>query len=342
MKNVCLPMLAAAMLFSSLCLAACEAPKKADPARPAKPFIGVLLYREDDIYISMVSAAIRGALEDRATVEVLAAKSDQLTQIDQIEGLLAKKAQALAVNLVDPQAAALVADKAKKIGIPVIFFNREPDLASIKSYAGRTCFVGTKAADAGKLQGDIIKKLWDEHPVFDRNKDGKFQYIMLQANTDNPEAVARTEYSVRQAMERGVPMVQIGQTYMCDWNEDLARQAVLLALASHGEEMELVIANNDSMALGAIAALAAYGYNTGNQERFIPVVGVDAIPQAIEAIQKGVMSATVKQDAEAMGKTVAAILLNAVAGKGLLEGIPYAWDESGIAVRIPYAPYEGK
>ncbi|MCL1889793.1 MAG: galactose ABC transporter substrate-binding protein [Desulfovibrionaceae bacterium] len=312
-----------------------EAGQKADPS------VGILLYRDDDTYISMVSREMQAALAGKAVVEVLAAKQDQLTQIEQIEDLLDKKVSALAVNIVEPQAASMVADKAKKAGIPVIFFNREPDLASIKSYAGGTCFVGTNTIDAGKLQGEIIKRLWDDHPEFDLNKDGKFQYVMLQANPDNPEAIARTEYSVRQAMEKGVPLAQIGQTYMCEWDENLARQAMLLAFTSYGKDIELVIANNDSMALGAIAALNANGYNTGDKSKFIPVVGVDAVPQAIEAIRQGKMSATVKQDAEAMGKAVAAILLNAVAGKNLLDGTGYVWDESGIAIRIPYAPYEG-
>ena len=330
-----------------LCLALALTPgcgnDKEQPAKTekTKPSVGVLLYREDDVYISMVSGALRTGLNDQVRVEILAAKSDHITQTEQLDELLNKKINVLVVNLVDTQAAAVFLDKAKKAGIPIIFFNREPDLSVLQSYAGKTCFVGTNTEDAGRMQGDIIKKLWDAHPEFDRNKDGKFQYIMLQANPDNPEAVARTEYSVRQAVEKGLPMAQLGLSYMCDWDENLARQAMLMAIAEHGAKIELVIANNDSMALGAVAALAENGYNTGDKSKFIPVVGVDAIPKAVDAIRQGAMSATVKQDAESMGKAVAAITLNAVNGKPLLEGTPYTWDDSGIAVRIPYAPFDG-
>ncbi|MDR2503822.1 MAG: galactose ABC transporter substrate-binding protein [Deltaproteobacteria bacterium] len=321
----------------------CGDDNKDRPAKTeqAKPCVGVLLYREDDVYISMVNSALRAALGDQVRVEVLAAKSDHLTQMEQLDELLNKKVNTLVVNLVDTQTAAVFLDKAKKASIPIIFFNREPDLSILRSYAGKTCFVGTNTEDAGKMQGDMIKKLWDAHPEFDRNKDGKFQYIMLQANPDNPEAVARTEYSVRQAVEKGLPMAQLGLSYMCEWDENLAKQAMSLAMAEHGTKIELVIANNDSMALGAVAALAENGYNAGDKSRFIPVVGVDAIPKAVEAIRQGTMSATVKQDAEAMGKAVAAIALNAVSRKPLLENTAYAWDNSGIAVRIPYAPFDG-
>ena len=68
------------------------------------------------------------------------------------------------------------------------------------------------------------------------------------------------------------------------------------------------------------------------------MVGVDAIPPAIDAINNGTMSATVKQDGQAMGKAIADLLLNIINGKNFLEGTGYSWDESGVAVRIPYSP----
>lgn len=60
------------------------------------------------------------------------------------------------------------------------------------------------AIDAGKMQGDIIKDLWDAHPEYDLNGDGKVQYVMFQGEPDNPEAIARTQYSVEQATANGL------------------------------------------------------------------------------------------------------------------------------------------
>ncbi|MDR3073137.1 MAG: galactose ABC transporter substrate-binding protein [Deltaproteobacteria bacterium] len=329
----------AALVFFA---AGCGEEKAPQPGKTAaKPSVGVLLYREDDVYISMVSKALAAELEGKADFVIQAAGNNQLTQNDQLDALLAKKVSVLALNLVDTQAASFVLDKVEKAGIPVIFFNREPDLDSIKSHA-RACYVGTVPSDAGKMQGDIIKQLWDAHPEYDRNKDGQFQYIMIQANADNPESVARTEYSVRQARERGVNMRQLGETLLCEWNEAQTLTAMRLALGSRLDAVELVIANNDAMALGAIAALAEQGFNTGGEPaKFIPVIGVDAVPSAMEAIRKGVMSATVKQDDKLMAQTIAALILNAAHGKNFLEGTMLTWDASGIAVRLPYFPYTG-
>ncbi len=310
-----------------------------NPPERHEPRVGVFLYKADDTYISLVNASLNKALEGRAQIVAYYAEDRQLTQNRQIDEALTQKADALAINLVDTQSASILVDKAKKFGIPVVFFNREPDLDSLKHY-DKACFVGTPTDDAGKMQGDMIKHLWDQHPEYDRNKDGKFQYIMFQGNIDNPEALARTEFSVKRARELGLDMRQTGLTNVCDWDEKRAYQAMRQALAADGNAIELVIANNDSMALGAIAALQEIGFNTegGPKEKFIPVVGVDATPQAVEAIKKGVMSATVKQDSDAMGTAVAVLIMNAVNGKHFLAGSQYAWDSSGVAVRIAYQP----
>jgi methyl-galactoside transport system substrate-binding protein len=310
-------------------------------ASAANPKIGILIYKYDDTYISTVRNALNKALEGKAEVTMQDGKGDQASQNDQLDVLLERGMDGLIVNMVDAQAAAGVVSKIKDKGIPVVFFNREPDLSTLKTY-DKAVFVGTNAADAGRMQGDIIKKLWDENPAYDLNKDGKFQYVMFKGEPDNPEAIARTEFSVKQAEENGVKMDQIGQTFICNWDTALAQQAMESALAANEGKIELVVANNDGMAMGAIAALSNIGYNVEGGTKFIPVIGVDATDQAVDAISKGIMSATVKQDGEAMGNAVSEIILNMIAGKAPLDGTSYKYDDSGIAVRIPYSPYSGK
>jgi methyl-galactoside transport system substrate-binding protein len=310
-------------------------------ASAANPKIGILIYKYDDTYISTVRNALNKALEGKAEVTMQDGKGDQAAQNDQLDVLIERGMDGIIVNMVDAQAAGGVVDKIKNKGVPVVFFNREPDLNTLKTY-DKAVFVGTNAADAGRMQGDIIKKLWDENPAYDINKDGKFQYVMFKGEPDNPEAIARTEFSVKQAEENGVKMDQIGQTFVCNWDTALAQQAMESALAANEGKIELVVANNDGMAMGAIAALSNIGYNVEGSSKFIPVIGVDATDQAVDAIGRGIMSATVKQDGEAMGNAVSEIILNMIAGKAPLDGTSYKYDDSGIAVRIPYSPYSGK
>ncbi len=342
------------LALGSLLLTGCGEEKKeeaapaasadtAAPAAEAKPTVGALIYKYDDTYISTVRNALTKALEGKAELTMQDGKGDQATQNDELDVMIQKKTQVLLVNMVDAKAAAGVVEKAKAAGIPLVFFNREPDTSVIKSY-DKAVFVGTNAADAGKMQGEIIAKLWTAHPEYDLNQDGQCQYIMLQGEPDNPEAIARTKYSVEEAVNQGVQMEQIGQTYVCNWDTAQAQQAVESALAANEGKIELVIANNDGMAMGAIAALSNIGYNKegGDKSKFIPIIGVDATDQAVDAIGKGLMSATVKQDGAAMGQAISTIALNLAAGKAPLEGTDYKFDDTGVCVRIPYSPYTGE
>lgn len=345
-KRILATVLATMMVFS---LAACSKPKTETPAQPnaeattegqtgEKPTVGVLIYKYDDTYISTVRNALQAALDGKAEIIMQDGKGDQATQNDQLDVMIEKGVDVLCVNMVDAKAASGVVEKAKTAGIPTVFFNREPDAEAIKAY-DKAVFIGTNAADAGKMQGDIIKDLFDKNPAYDINGDGKVQYVMFQGEPDNPEAIARTKYSVEKAIENGVQMEQVGETQVCNWDTEQAQKAMEAMLAANEGKIELVIANNDGMAIGCIAALSNIGYNVEGGDKFIPVVGVDATDAAKDAIAKGTMSATVLQDGEAMGNAIAQVALNAAAGSDFLEGTEYAFDDTGVAVRIPYAPY---
>lgn len=74
------------------------------------------------------------------------------------------------------------------------------------------------------------------------------------------------------------------------------------------ENIELVLCNNDSMALGAINALQSLGYNKGDPGRYVPVFGIDALPAALAAIDNGMLTGTVKTDMELMVSTIFKLL----------------------------------
>ena len=300
----------------------------APAAARAEPKLGILIYRYEDAYVATVREAIGQALEGRADLTMEDGRSDQAIQNAQLDAL------------VDVRAGGVVLDKIMEANLPVVFFNREPELDLLRDY-DKAVFVGTNAADAGKMQGDIIKRIWEAHPEYDLNRDGKLQYLMFQGDPDNQEAIARSEWSVKQAGLNGVKMERLGPILVCRWDFDQAKAAMAEAWAAHEGRIELVVANNDSMALGAVAALAERGYNTADGAKFIPVVGVDATDPAVAAINQGRMSGTVKQDGRAMGEAAAAVILNLAAGKAPLNGTGFKFDESGLAVRIPYSPYTG-
>ncbi|MFA7636214.1 MAG: galactose ABC transporter substrate-binding protein [Monoglobales bacterium] len=328
------------MLIMSFMFTGCgNNPAKEKPEEGGEIKIGVLIYKYDDTYISTVRQALEKKAKGKAQLYLNDGKGDQGTQNDQVDLLLQKGVDVLLVNMVDIGAASTVVSKAKAAGVPVIFFNREPDTNVIKSY-DKARFVGTNAKDAGIIQGKIVADLW-KTGKYDSNGDGVMQYVMFKGEPDNPEAVARTEYSVSTVKENGISVEQL-ELQVANWDTEQANRAMEAWITKYGNKIECVIANNDGMAQGAIAALQAAGYNKGDESKFIPVVGVDATDAAKELISKKYMSGTVVQDGDAMAEALLKLALNVAEKREFLTETDYEYDDTGIAVRIPYKPYTGQ
>ncbi len=303
--------------------------------------VGVCLYKFDDTYISTVRQnleKIQKENSDKVEFTFYDGKGDQATQNDSIDTLLQKDVDLLLVNLVDTGAAPTVIDKIKTAKKPVVLFNREPSADAIKAY-DKAIFVGTNAKEAGVMQGEILSKVWEKDTkAVDKNGDGVLQYVMLQGEPDNPEAVARTKYSVSTLNDKGIKTEELAKQ-VCNWDQALAQNATEAWFSKFSNKIEAVIANNDGMAQGAIAALQAQGYNNGDAAKTIPVLGVDATAAAQDLIAKGFMLGSVLQDAEGMAKALYATGMNLAAGKNAIEGTSYKFDDTGVAVRIPYQEY---
>jgi len=305
--------------------------------------VGVLLYRFDDVYISLVRQSleeIQKKNESKVEFTFYDGKDDQSLQNQSIDTLLQNKSvDLLLLNLVDIKSAYEVIDRIKEYNIPVVLFNREPlNMDAVQSY-NKAYFVGTNAAEAGVLQGKILINLWNKNKeTIDIDGDNIMQYIMLMGERDNIEAIQRTKYSVLTINDAGIQTQELALS-ICDWNRALAKENFEELFLHYGNEIEAIISNNDEMAIGAIEVLQKYGYNKGDNTKTIAVVGVDAIPAAQELIKKGEMTGSVLQDAPAMAEACYAIGINLVYDKEPLEGTQYKFDETGVAVRIPYKEY---
>ena len=202
------------MLVMVLSLAACTA--KTEDSAGAVPTIGVTIYKYDDNFMSFVRRAIETKATDKAKLEMNDSQNSQATQNDQVDTMISKGAKSLAINLVDPQAASAIIEKAKAANLPVIFFNKEPDAAVLASY-DKAWYVGTASAEAGVIQGEIIANSWKANPAWDRNGDGVMSYVLLKGEPGHPDAEARTKFAVETAVANGVKVEELElQTGMWD------------------------------------------------------------------------------------------------------------------------------
>lgn len=105
--------------------------------------------------------------------------------------------------------------------------------------------------------------------------------------------------------------------------------------------IELVICNNDDMAMGAISSLQTAGYNNGSGKT-IPVFGVDAVQNAKDAIAAGSMTGTVAQDAVGMATSIVTLLKNFANDGDLMSNTgDMIIDPDSAKIRVPYAAYLG-
>ncbi|MDR1210425.1 MAG: substrate-binding domain-containing protein [Clostridiales bacterium] len=348
------------------------------PVEPAGFSAAVFYYTYNDAYIS----SVRSALDNSLTAAGIPftnydSANDQATQNNQVDTAISLGASLLVVNLVSAgalDAAQIIIDKASAVNVPVIFFNRAlgasgengaagEDDALLSANAGNVLFVGTDAPEAGHMQGKMIGDyLIANYDAVDLNGDGKISYAMLKGQEGNAEAIYRTQFAVEDAdailTAAGKPALEYydpnnSDKYQVDpdgaWSDAWGNNYISADLALYSEEsgnmIEIIIANNDGMAVGAIAALNAAGYNTGAADaKVIPVFGVDATDAAKDLISQGKMAGTIKQDAEGMANGIAFFAGNVAAGSALTDGISAYNTSSNAAnkVYIPYAVYSGE
>lgn len=274
------------------------------------PKIGVAIYKFDDTFMTGVRNAMTAAAEGIATLDIVDSQNAQPTQNEKVDLFVSKKYNAMAVNPVDRTAAGVIIDKAKAANIPVVFLNREPVAEDMNKW-DKVYYVGAKAEESGTISGQLIVDYWKAHPEADKNGDGKLQYVMLKGEPGHQDAELRTKYSVQAIQDAGIEVEALAEDTAM-WDRVKGQEKMQAFLASHGDKIEAVLANNDDMALGAIEALKAAGYFKDGKS--MPVVGVDATAPAIQALQDGTMLGTVLNDAKNQG--AATVALASVLAKG--------------------------
>lgn len=326
--------------------------------------IAVFWYTFGDTYLSSVRSAMNSAFDAAGNAyHDYDANGSQTTQTEQIQTAITNGASCLVVNIVDASsddATQAIIDMATQAGLPLVFFNRSVSEDIVSAY-DQAAYVGTDYTMAGHMEGQMIGEyLVANYDTIDLNGDGTITYVMFKGQEGNMEADARTQYAVEDAnivlTGDGKPELQYYDPaaktlYLLDengaWSAAQGQDKMQTVLAqfneANGNMPEVVIANNDDMALGAIAALQAAGYNLeGGEGTVIPVFGVDATDAAKEQISKKTMTGTIKQDAVGMAEAVVTIANNLVAGNDKFDTLDPANLEGTWRINIPYSAYSGE
>ena len=196
----------------------------------------------------------------------------------------------------------------------------------------QTYYVGTDAREAGELEGQIVADAWkSQESRIDKNGDGKLQYVMLEGEQVHQDSLIRTEYSVKTILKEGIVTEKLASG-TGNWMRSPAYELMQEWIGQYGSQIEVVLSNNDEMAMGAIEALAENGMSGGNGPI---VVGIDGTEDGLEKIIKGEMEGTVMNDARGQAESILGIACACAEGKDPKQEVP---ELKGQYVRVPHSP----
>ncbi len=254
--------------------------------------IGASIARFDDNFLTVMR---NGMVEyaagiDGVDLQVEDATDDVAKQLDQINNFIASGVDAIIVNAVDTSATEAMSQAAAAAGVPLVYVNREP--INVDTLPDNQAFVASNEIESGTLAAFEACKLARAAGLA-----GGANAYLLMGQLSNQAAVQRTK-DVDDVI--GMDMcnfININDRQTAEWSRDKA-QDLMTNWMSAGEDFDIVFANNDEMAIGAIQAMKSNGVSMED----VIVVGVDATQDALLAMQAGDLDATVFQDAFGQGE----------------------------------------
>lgn len=302
--------------------------------------LGAGIYSASDNFNSYIGKAITNACDGIFKTNIEDGQNDQSTQNNQVDTMLAKGASVVAVSVCDVTAAPTLIQKCKDAGnVPIIFFNKEiTDYDVINSYENAYQVTSTGGDYGASIQAQMVIDYWKEHPEMDKNGDGKLQLVYLMGDPGHTASQPRCDYLKSTIEDAGIEIDLLAEdTGM--WVTATAKEKMDAWVSKYGDEIECCVAGNDAMALGALSAVEAAGFNTDGEEssKYIPIYGIDALPEILSKIESGEITGSVLQDAKTQGQTIVKMAENLTSGKDAVDGIEgVEVEEEAKAVRVPY------
>ena len=267
--------LVAAIAVSAMVLTGCSAPADSGSGTIK---IGATFPVLDAFLQKVADGMQKEADAQKAELTIVAADNKVDTQLSQVENFISQKVDAILVVAVDTSAAGPMTDAAKAAGIPIVYVNRNPSQAGVP-------YVGSQSLVSGTLEMEQLAKL----------AGGKGDVVIMEGEVTNEAALDRTKGCNDVAAKNGMKVVK---TAAADWDRAKG-QALMENWLQSGVKFDIVCANNDEMALGAILALKAAGKKLGAGG--VLVGGVDATADALASLEAGELATTVFQDAGGQG-----------------------------------------
>ena len=251
--------------------------------------VGVVLYTQDDPFINALTECLRDELKKyesdsfKIIMTVRYGKNDQNIQDEVVGEILDAGCDILAVDLVD-----------------------------IMQW-DKLYYVGGDARQSGIMQGEIVSEVIHADQELDRNGDGKIQYVLLEGEAGHQDAIIRTDSVVRTIQSQGIYLEKLSYQF-ANWNRSQAENKMLQLIHQYGDDIELVLCNNDEMAMGAVDAYEDEGYSLEERPAFF---GIDGLDGTLEAVKNDIIQGTVFNDRQGQAEQIARLATDLFKGNAL-------------------------
>ncbi len=230
-------------------------------------------------------AAMKAAIEAAGDTYISAdAQSSSEKQLNDVDALISQGANVLIINAWDKDAIGPAVDKAAAEGIPVIGYDRLIE-------DNRTFYLTFDNIGVGKI---IATEVMKAKPA------GNYAIIKGDPGDPNAGFLLQGMMSViGDAVKAGTIKI-VGESFSDGWKPENAQKNMEQILTANNNAVDAVLAENDGMAGGAAAALAAQGLT-------VPLGGQDGDLAAINRVARGTQTVSVWKDSRALGKAAGEI-----------------------------------
>lgn len=283
----------------------------------------LIMSLRDEFLSTLEAGAQSAASELGVTLSTQDAQNDTGDLLQFIESARNAGDDAVLINLVDAATAQQCIEAAGDM--KVVFVNRVPEDTSVLT-AGSSAAVVSDENQSGGYQGQFLAD------YFNAKGQTDVRYIMLQGTLGLVHTEQRSASVIQAMKDGGLNPIEAAAPLVADYDRATAMDMISPLLGT--TEFDCIIANNDAMALGAVEALQAQGMDPTS----IPIVGIDATVDGIQAIKDGTLAMTVFQDANGQGYGAVQAAVNLIEGNAINDGTDYETDETGNIVWVPFEP----
>lgn len=262
--------------LAALSLAGCQSPSEKGGAK--KLVIGAtMLSMQNEFIVNVNDAMAKKAEAEGVDLITVDAERSALKQVEQVESFIAQNVDAILLNPCEVEASSPAVAKALAAHIPVINVNSETSTQP-------TAFVGSDDAESARI---AMKFIADK-------LGGKGNVLIMQGYMGQAAQLKR-EQGAREILKQ-YPGLTLLASQTGEWDRAKALSLMENWIQSYGSKIQAVFCQNDEMGMGAVKALT----DAGLKDKVV-VVSIDAIPDAVQAVKKGSLDATVFQNASEQG-----------------------------------------